>query len=244
MTSVDALKRVKFNLWPNGVNKAVSLSYDDGDAADMRLAELFDRYGMKATFHLVSAWIDEQSRLTEAQVRELSKRFEISAHMHTHPFPSEIPPMVAAEEILENKRRLEDMAGTVVRGMSYPYGQYDDAVVSLMRACGMEYSRTVQGNRGFYVPADFLRLHPTCHHNDIGDSWERFAAQKPDQRPLLYYLWGHSFEFVRQDNWNVIEDFCQKAGGHADMWYATSIEVCEYITAQRGLKCSADLSRV
>lgn len=38
-------------MW-NGKMKAVTLSYDDGVAQDIRLIELLDRYGLRATFNL------------------------------------------------------------------------------------------------------------------------------------------------------------------------------------------------
>ena len=47
--------------------------------------------------------------------------------------------------------------------------------------------------------------------------------------PLLFYLWGHSYEFDDDDNWDTIEKFLQKAGCRDDVWYATNIEVYDCI---------------
>ena len=52
--------------------------------------------------------------------------------------------------------------------------------------------------------------------------------------------WGHSYEFEANDNWQVIEDFCEKMGGHEDIWYATNIEIYDYIDAYGQLRWSAD----
>ena len=38
----------------NGKMKALTFSYDDGVTQDVRLAELFHKYGMKATFNINS----------------------------------------------------------------------------------------------------------------------------------------------------------------------------------------------
>lgn len=38
----------------NGKKKALTFSYDDGVTQDIRLIELFNKYGMKATFNLNS----------------------------------------------------------------------------------------------------------------------------------------------------------------------------------------------
>ena len=45
-------------MW-NGKNKAVTFSYDDGTEHDIRLVEIFNRYGMKCTFNLNSGLMNE-----------------------------------------------------------------------------------------------------------------------------------------------------------------------------------------
>ena len=44
-----------FMRYPEGKAKAVTFSYDDGVKQDERLAKIFDKYGMKATFNLCSS---------------------------------------------------------------------------------------------------------------------------------------------------------------------------------------------
>lgn len=38
---------VKANLFPGGVRRALTMSYDDGQIFDVRLAELFDKYHIR-----------------------------------------------------------------------------------------------------------------------------------------------------------------------------------------------------
>ena len=38
--------------FPGGKHKALTMSYDDGKTQDRRLVEIFNRYGIKGTFHL------------------------------------------------------------------------------------------------------------------------------------------------------------------------------------------------
>ena len=61
--------------------------------------------------------------------------------------------------------------------------------------------------------------------------------------PGLFYLWGHSFEFdynVPNNNWDVIEKFAEFAGNRSNIWYATNIEIYDYITAYNQLIFSMD----
>lgn len=46
------------------------------------------------------------------------------------------------------------------------------------------------------------------------------------KRQYLYlmYVWGHSYEFDNDNNWELMERFCAMAGGRGDIWYATNLE--------------------
>ena len=53
-------------------------------------------------------------------------------------------------------------------------------------------------------------------------------------------MWGHSFEFENRHNWDHLENLCQKLSGHDDVWYATNIEIYNYVNAYNSLIFSAD----
>ena len=242
------LTKINLNLWPGGVTHALTMSYDDGVKFDVRLAELFDAHGIRGTFHMNSGYdldAGDSWHLPAAQIRDIARRHELSLHMHTHPFPTHIPLAQVADETLDNKRALEPLAGYPLRGMSYPFGDFNDEVIALLRALGVEYSRTTRATGKFDIPEDFLRWDPTCHHNALGTLWDEFIANRyAPHKPLLFYMWGHSYEFDRDGNWDMIERFCAQAGGRDDVWYATNIEIVDYINALRALKFSADRTLV
>ena len=60
----------------------------------------------------------------------------------------------------------------------------------------------------------------------------------------MFYLWGHSYEFVTNNNWEVIEEFAKKMGGNDSIWYATNIEIYDYVQAYNHLVFSADAKTV
>ena len=134
--------KIALNRWPGGVTHALTMSYDDGVRFDVRLSRIFDDHGIRGTFHLNSnydmsgadAW-----HMNAEETRALAKRHELSLHMHTHPFPTQIPLTHVADEVIENRRILEPMAGYPLRGMSYPYGDFSDSVIALLRGLGVEY---------------------------------------------------------------------------------------------------------
>jgi hypothetical protein len=58
--------------------------------------------------------------------------------------------------------------------------------------------------------------------------------------PKVFYVWGHTYEFRNNNNWEVLENFCKRASGHEDVWYATNIEICEYVKAYEQLLFNVD----
>ena len=47
----------RYMRYPNGLGKAVTLSYDDGVQQDISMIALMKKYGVKGTFNLNSAFI-------------------------------------------------------------------------------------------------------------------------------------------------------------------------------------------
>jgi hypothetical protein len=61
---------------------------------------------------------------------------------------------------------------------------------------------------------------------------------------MVFYLWGHSYEFDNNDNWYVMENFLKAISGKEDTWYATNMEIYEYATAFNSLVFSADGTKI
>ena len=238
------MKKVTFGCWKDGKKRALTMSYDDGTFQDRRLVDIFNKYGIRGSFHLNGGLLGGETKIRPDEVSSLYAGHEVSAHSLTHPFLERIPVGEMVHEILEDRRVLEEACGYPVRGMSYPFGTYNDGVVQMLPGLGIRYSRTVKSTRKFEIPNDFLLWHPTCHHNDeqLFTLLENFKNYKHPM-PLLY-VWGHSFEFDRNDNWDRIERFCAEASGMEDTWYATNIEIYDYVMALRALEFSVDRGMV
>ena len=58
--------------------------------------------------------------------------------------------------------------------------------------------------------------------------------------PRLFYVWGHSREFDKDNNWERLDEICQKLSGKEDIWYATNIQIYDYVKAYESLVMSAD----
>ena len=222
----------------DGKLKVLTLSYDDGVVQDIRLMEIMNRHGLKGTFNVSSGlYLPEDAvreryygrmKLSEAKELYIDSGHEVASHSLTHPFLEKLDSAEVIYEIAEDRKNLEGQYGTIVRGMAYPFGTYSKEVVDILEKCGIRYSRTVN---------------PTCHHNyeKLDELATRFVeAPSRYGNAEMFYLWGHSYEFDNDDNWQVIERFAEYAGGHEHIWYATNIEIYDYVTAYNRLETSYD----
>lgn len=229
---------VRFGFYKDGKRKALTFSYDDSRVEDRRLVEIFNQYGMKGTFHVNSGYLGCDNYVTAEEVADLYRGHEVAVHGLTHPWLERVPPESFAYEILEDRRRLEQLCGYPVVGMSYPWGTLNDDVVKGVAALGIKYSRVVRSTNNFNLPESFLRWEPTCHHNaDLLGKVEAFRRARPFS---LFYVWGHSFEFTKDGNWEMMEQFCREMSQMEDVWFATNMELYRYITALRQVSLSVD----
>lgn len=241
----------------DGKTKVLTLSYDDGVVQDIRLIEIMDTYGLKGTFNISSGLYlaDDAVRekfygrlkLSEAQKLYTNSGHEVAVHAFTHPSLEKLDTAEIIYQITEDRKAIESHYGTIARGMAYPYGAYNDVVVDVIEKCHIAYARTVDSTRGFAFPKNWLTLHPTCHHNDekLEELIKKFVeTTNRHNNPEMFYLWGHSYEFDKRDNWEVIERFAEYAGGHDHIWYATNIEIYDYVKAYERLQTSYDKTMI
>ena len=129
------------------------------------------------------------------------------------------------------------------------FGNYE-MIKQYLIELDIAYSRTLSGdNNAFMLPEDFHAWMPTAHHNNpqimafideflsLDISPKAYHARRV---PRLFYIWGHSYEFDNRDNWEHMEDVCKKLANNDEIWYATNIEIYDYVQAYKSLRYSAD----
>lgn len=247
-----------FLRFPGGKDKSLTLSYDDGVEQDMGLIEIMNKNGLKGTFNVNSGLYAEEGtvypkghihrRMTKKQATEVYMKSgqEIAVHSLTHPYLEQLPVEMVTHEIAKDRENLEAQFNTIVRGMAYPFGTFSDKVIEAIKCCGIVYSRTVISTCDFRIPKDWMRLTATCHHNspELFNLAEKFVSDTVTKSPYLFYLWGHSYEFEADSNWERIEEFSQYIGNREDIWYATNIEIYDYIEAYNRLIYSIDGKKI
>ena len=256
--------RYQFLRFPQGKSKAVTLSYDDGPCQDIRFSKVLNNYGLKCTFNLNSSSLG-QTRMTTDEVVEhiLKPGHEVAVHGHFHRASGTLRPIEGIREVLDNRMELEQTFEMIIRGMAYPdsgirhfaNGANYECIRNYLKELDIAYARTLGGDNDlFEIPRDWYAWMPTAHHNNpqILDYIDKFvnidledsSLYIDSRRPCLFYMWGHSYEFDEYDNWEHLDVICKKISRKEDIWYATNMEIYNYVTAYNSLVYSADGTRV
>ena len=253
-----------FMRYPDGKAKAATFSYDDGRVEDLRLVEIFDKYGVRGTFNLNSLSY-RKNGLAKEQIRELflKKGHEIAVHGEAHRANGSVSVIDGIRDVLNCRLELEDTFDRIIRGMAYPSTgvialnnlvKYED-VKRYLTDLGIVYARTLNAdNNSFTLPDDFHAWMPSIHHTnpDAMSYVDEFVEldlaygkiHKLKRHPRLLYIWGHAHEFSTDNNWDLMEQICEKLTADKDIWFATNIEIYDYVTAYKSLVYSADGYRV
>ena len=229
----------------NGKQKAITFSYDDGVTQDVRLVELFNKYGLKGTFNLNSELLGRPGQLERngrvvshvknapEDVKYIYEGHEVAVHTLTHPF---LPDIKDENEIIrqveQDRLNLADLVGYEVVGMAYPGGgpNNDDRTAEIIKNhTGVKYARAIETNLSFKPQKNLYRFQGTIYHHEqwdlLFDTAEKFLNLN-DGSPAIFYIWGHAYEFdIYPERWEIFERFCKMVSGKPDVFYGTNKEV-------------------
>lgn len=119
-------------------------SFDDGDIADLRLADLMHKYNIRGTFYIPQSCNLVKKSLDDAQIKHISDRFEIGGHTINHVVLNEIENHTAQAEIDNCKKWLEDVTGKTIDGFCPPRGKFKQEHIAMIKNSGFTILRTVE----------------------------------------------------------------------------------------------------
>jgi hypothetical protein len=211
-------------------------SIDDGHPSDMQTAELLHKHGLNGTFFIPIRNCEGDEVLSDTQIRELARRFEIGSHTYDHCYLKKVDIWQAYHQVYDGKKQLEDLLGGSVNGFCYPGGRYRHRDVELVKACRFTYARTTMnlcfdaGDRPYEMPTT-LQFYP--HDRAVyvrnfvaSGNWHRrvdglrLAMQHENWIRRMYamfdhacgnggtfHLWWHSKQIDELNAWHDMDAF-------------------------------------
>jgi len=222
--------------------KAVTFSFDDGVTQDIRLIEILNRYGLKATFNINSELLGKKGELERngktvrhdkiepQNLRVIYAGHEIAAHTLTHPNLTRLGEEEIIRQVEEDRKNLSALCGYEVVGMAYPSGgvNNDERVADIIKKnTGIKYARTITSNHGFAGQDNLFRFNPSVYYieESLDEIVDAFLALEAEE-PALLYIWGHSYEMdAGYITWEKFEEICARLAGRSEIFYGTNREV-------------------
>lgn len=148
----------------------VRLTFDDGNASDVRIAlpRLVDR-GLEAEFFPLAGRVGERGFLDAAGLRELVEAgMSIGSHGWEHRDWRRLDDRLARRELEAAPKLLADLSGEPVRSYAPPFGAYDRRLLKRLRRSGATKVYTTEGGAatsdGWLQPRTELRY-------DVDQKW-------------------------------------------------------------------------
>lgn len=216
-------------------------SWDDGHPLDMRLGDLLAKHDFPATFYIPLSNREGLPVLSPEQIRGLGSAFEIGSHTLDHCYLNTVDDSEARRQIMDGKKRLEDILGSRVRGFCYPGGRFASAHRRITMESGFAYARTTVNffpsllNDPYRMPTA-IQFYPHSQMAYVKNFWSKghwparsglfLVAVRPAsmldrmramvdhvcQNGGVFHLWGHSWELDTFDGWQQLHHFLDYVG--------------------------------
>lgn len=223
--------------------KYLTFGFDDCEIYDRTLCSLFRKYGMKATFFLISDQLGFKcdfnrygedtvvERVSPGEIAETYKGMEVATHTAAHKCPVDD----LENSVFRSAEYLSELCGYTVKGMAYPGGAYTDEHIKRLKNSRIAYSRATECTHGFKKPDEWLAWGPTCKYDDeeVLRLADEFISLKSDE-DQIFYIYGHSYELTRRQSgcdFASFEKLLDKLSGKDDIIYATNLEIAENLMA-------------
>lgn len=222
----------------------VTTSWDDNTRVDLKLCELLENYGIKATFYAVSNWIGE--KISADELRHISETHEVGAHTSSHVILTRVGEEIAREEISGSKTSLETILDKSVTSFAYPHGYYRREHVKIVEEAGFFCARTT---RPYFTEIEnpletnvtmlaaphrvrdlkglarlFRQTPKTIFNLYVLKKWNRLGKMMFDsslKKGGVFHIFGHAWEIDQYKSWAKLEDLLAYIAFRSNITYLT-----------------------
>jgi peptidoglycan/xylan/chitin deacetylase (PgdA/CDA1 family) len=213
--------------------KIITTSWDDGHELDFKIAGLLATYNLQGTFY-IPKHNGPQAIMSESQMRQLSKSFEVGGHTLNHVRLYTKDEKILAQEIHGSYNWLANVLGQSPFSFCFPGGVYNTTSLKAVFKYGYKLARTTELlsttlPHSKRTVSTTLQLYPHSNltyakHLTKRFKWQRLAAKllynntadllrltnfyldKLEAEGGCFHLWGHSWEIEEFGLWNKLEE--------------------------------------
>ena len=118
-------------------DKKISISFDAawGNEDTQTLIDILTTHDVRATFFLVGGWVDKYPESVQALA---DAGMEVMNHSETHPHLAQLTAEQVQSEVSTCADKIEAITGVRPTLFRCPYGEYNDTVITAIRALSVE----------------------------------------------------------------------------------------------------------
>jgi peptidoglycan/xylan/chitin deacetylase (PgdA/CDA1 family) len=223
--------------------KIITTSWDDGHELDFKIAGLLDKYNLQGTFYIPKN-NGAQSIISESQMRQLAKSFEIGGHTLNHVRLYTKNEQILEQEIHGSYNWLANVLGERPFSFCFPGGVYNSTSLQAVFKHGYKLARTTEllstalphANRPLCTTLQLYRHSNATYAKHLAKrfKWQRLAAKllysntadllrltnfyidKIEAEGGCFHLWGHSWEIEEFGLWNKLEEVFKLLSNRSD----------------------------
>lgn len=174
----------------------------------------------------------DADRIPADEIRQVYEGMELCTHGVHHVYMSKLSADELRDELLRDREALQRYTALPVVGHAFPFGKTSRTVEQVLKENGFLYARgikSVKAKRQFAFPENPLNFRPTCWHieGDVEKLLDQFIAAEPTDSNMLFYLWGHGYEFEFASHktlYTVYERMFDKLACHDEIIKCTNAE--------------------
>lgn len=174
----------------------------------------------------------DADRIPADEIRQVYEGMELCTHGVHHVDLSKLSAEELKAELMQDREALQRYTDIPVVGHAFPFGKSSHEAERLLAADGFLYARGVRSEknrRHFAFPENPLNFKPTCWHieRDMEKLLDQFIAAEPKDGNMLFYVWGHGYEFdfaSLKDLRNRYERIFDKLACHDEIIKCTNAE--------------------
>lgn len=211
----------------------IVFSWDDGAPQDEKVFELHNKYKIPGMFFVPTSNREGIDVISPKMIRAAeSKYVHFGCHTHNHTYLTDIPVGEVENEVLENKKYLEEILGHEIDHFCLPGGKYNRDILEIVSkyfrtirsADTMNFHRNIDGlispTFHFFPRGKISLLGNSCRHKSYRQLFKMLGIISSDYFFIIKSLvkwskgtdddviiWGHSWEIDKFGLWGELDSF-------------------------------------
>jgi peptidoglycan/xylan/chitin deacetylase (PgdA/CDA1 family) len=141
----------------------IVFTFDDFSRdACAKVADILRSLNVKGVFFVNTGVIRDGD--SQDLMRELAKHHEVGSHSHSHLDLTQLQLNEVLQDLLKSREVLHELTGRDVKSFAYPYGRYNNDVISAVRKAGFTVARTIEVKPPLTKIEEPLKI-PTLYHD-------------------------------------------------------------------------------